>query len=140
MISEVSTLAIDEVTIETNNTVFHDEFIAHRLGLIPLLSESMHMYKTRMECDCISESGCAACAVEFSLDVTCNDARVEVTSKDLVNRSADRQNLKRVVPIHGDAKDIERQTADAIVIVKLAKGQALKLKALARKVSERVRE
>lgn len=41
MISSIDTLAIDQVEIEENTSVLPDEMIAHRLGLVPLISSNM---------------------------------------------------------------------------------------------------
>lgn len=38
---QVPTIAIELVEVETNTTVLNDEFLAHRLGLIPLVRPSV---------------------------------------------------------------------------------------------------
>ena len=52
-ISEVPTLAIDDVVILENSSVMHDEAVAHRLGLIPLRTDPGKFVMPH-ECDCKS--------------------------------------------------------------------------------------
>ncbi|XP_061385316.1 uncharacterized protein LOC133320734 [Danaus plexippus] len=45
MIAEVPTLAIELVTIYENTSVLHDEFLAHRFGLLPIDSNRVRDFK-----------------------------------------------------------------------------------------------
>ncbi|GAB4835077.1 DNA-directed RNA polymerases II, IV and V subunit 3 [Ancistrocladus abbreviatus] len=128
MIAEVPTVAIDLVEIEVNSSVLNDEFIAHRLGLIPLTSERAMSMRFSRDCDaCDGDGQCEYCSVEFHLRARCiGDQTLDVTSKDLISSD------HTVVPV--DYSDSPGDTDNrGIIIVKLRRGQELRLRAIARK-------
>ncbi|MFS7920125.1 putative DNA-directed RNA polymerase [Helianthus anomalus] len=132
MIAEVPTIAIDLVEIEVNSSVLNDEFIAHRLGLIPLTSERAMSMRFSRDCDaCDGDGQCEFCSVEFHLRAKCiNDQTLDVTSKDLYSSD------HTVVPVDfSDPGSGFENPEDqrGITIVKLRKGQELRLRAIARK-------
>nr|XP_043628147.1 DNA-directed RNA polymerases II, IV and V subunit 3-like [Erigeron canadensis] len=133
MISEVPTIAIDLVEIEVNSSVLNDEFIAHRLGLIPLTSERAMSMRFSRDCDaCDGDGQCEFCSVEFHLRAKCiNDQTLDVTSKDLYSSD------HTVVPVDfsesGGSAFENAEDSRGITIVKLRKGQELRLRAIARK-------
>ncbi|RLM86230.1 DNA-directed RNA polymerases II, IV and V subunit 3 [Panicum miliaceum] len=139
MIAEVPTVAIDLVEIEVNSSVLNDEFIAHRLGLIPLTSAAAMQMRFSRDCDaCDGDGSCEYCSVEFLLSAraTDSDQTLEVTANDL--RSAD----PKVCPVDQARAYQQALNADydtnageqrGILIVKLRRGQELRLRAIARK-------
>ncbi|GIL52077.1 hypothetical protein Vafri_8032 [Volvox africanus] len=121
MIAEVPTIAIDLVEMENNTTVLNDEFIAHRLGLLPLVSTEATAWKRPFEWS----NDADMIETAFSLDVTCNvDGVMDVTSNDLVPLNPEH----RVFPVNYQNPDEK-----PIVICKIRRGQQLKLVARARK-------
>ncbi|XP_059317076.1 DNA-directed RNA polymerases II, IV and V subunit 3-like [Lycium barbarum] len=132
MIAEVPTIAIDLVEIEVNSSVLNDEFISHRLGLVPLTSERAMSMRFSRDCDaCDGDGQCEYCSVEFYLRVKClSDQTLDVTSKDLLSSD------HTVVPVdYTDASSgfDNNATNKGIIIVKLRRGQELRLRAIARK-------
>lgn len=130
MIAEVPTIAIDLVEIEVNSSVLNDEFIAHRLGLIPLTSERAMSMRFSRDCDaCDGDGQCEYCSVEFHLRAKCiTDQTLDVTSKDLYSSDPS------VVPVDfSDSTGYDSSEQRGIVIVKLRRGQELRLRAIARK-------
>ncbi|KAH6562152.1 hypothetical protein BASA50_007684 [Batrachochytrium salamandrivorans] len=120
MIADVPTVAIDLVEFESNSSVLTDEFLAHRLGLIPLNSEQVASITYTRDCSC--QQYCPQCSVELHLNVRCDEDHTrEVTSRDLISAHSN------IVPIIGGDGD------PGILIAKLRKGQEINLRCIAKK-------
>jgi DNA-directed RNA polymerase subunit D len=113
-LSEIPTMAIDDVVMLDNSSVMHDEAIAHRLGLIPLRTE-LERFVMAHECDCKSTLGCSKCRVLLYLDSSAEDKSKVVLSGELNSED------EYVKPVSAD-----------IPIVVLAPSQKLKVEAYAR--------
>jgi DNA-directed RNA polymerase subunit D len=108
IMDEVPTIAIDEVEFRKNTSVLYDEIIAHRLGLVPIVTD-IDSYKLPEECACKGE-GCSQCQVHFSLKAKgpCVVYASELIPKD-----------PKILPVY-----------PKMPIVKLNKGQVLELEAV----------
>jgi DNA-directed RNA polymerase subunit D len=113
-LAEVPSMAIAEVVMIENSSILQDEMIAHRLGLVPLKTD-LDNYNLPEECECKSEFGCGQCRVTLTLNAESNEGTRTVYSGELVSENPD------IVPV-----------TDKVPLIKLAKGQKLKLEAYAR--------
>mmetsp|Transcript_19817 Transcript_19817/g.60060 ORF Transcript_19817/g.60060 Transcript_19817/m.60060 type:complete len:346 (-) Transcript_19817:102-1139(-) len=143
MIAEVPTLAIDIVEFEDNNSGIMDEFLAHRLGLVPLRFDGDLAREMAFphECDCDDEDECDRCTVWLDLNVDYESLQaprdedlrgtsVAVTSRQLISRN------ERVQPAHfasAEEEDAFGQDDQGITIARLQVGQRLRLRAKATK-------
>jgi len=145
MLAEVPTVAIEIVNVEENSSVLFDEFIAHRMGLLPLSSHGVgdippddgFVYQDK--CNCFD--GCPYCAVELKLDVYNHEDKVlNVTHFDVkTTKKYDRPDTaphKEVHPIPfrdpNLSEEVDRKE-NGIIICKLKKDQHLKMICQARK-------
>jgi len=130
MMAEVPTMAIDKVEFKQNSTVLHDDFLAHRLGLIPLtsvhagwnteaISEAQDFQYNR---DCSCSAYCPNCTVNFEINVKCEGEERKVTTKDLIPE------------MEGDSRcQVACREGEEILICKMRKGQHLHVNAQAQK-------
>jgi DNA-directed RNA polymerase subunit D len=113
-LAHVPCMAIDEVVMIDNLSILQDEIIAHRLGLTPLKTD-LDNYNIPEVCSCQNEFGCTHCRITLTLDAEAKDGTRTVYSGELVSENPE------IVPV-----------SDKVPIVKLVKGQKLKLEAYAR--------
>ena len=113
-LAEVPSMAVDEVVMIENSSILQDEMIAHRLGLTPLKTD-LDSYNLPEDCPCQSEFGCNLCRVTLTLDAEAKEGTRTVYSGELVSENPN------ISPV-----------SDKIPIIKLVKGQKLKLEAYAR--------
>ena len=123
IISEVPTMAIDMVLVEENTSPLFDDFVVHRIGLVPLVSEEIDSYQFPLKCTC--PEGCPRCQVLFDLSVKCDENckedTMEVTSNDIIPKDKS----CKVKPVdYGN---------NPIILTKLKKGQSIKMTLTAKK-------
>jgi DNA-directed RNA polymerase II subunit RPB3 len=108
------------VNIRANTSPLFDEFLAHRLGLIPLNSVDVSKYEYSRKCNC--NEPCEACSVTFLLRIKCEQESMEVTTDHIraVNNDCS------VVPVRLEGED-------PILIVKLRRNQELDMTMIAKK-------
>ena len=110
----VPVFAIDTVDIIENSSVLADEGVAHRLGMIPLVTDTSRFVEPS-KCECHSDSGCSNCRVMLMIDSGDTDSTRTINSNELTSED-----------------EVVKPTSDKIPIVVVAPGQRLKLEAYAR--------
>ena len=111
-------MAIDVGELFENTSTLTDHMLLHRLALVPLTSSAALQFLFVRECPCGAETHCSRCSVGFTLNVKNENAEpMTVYSKHLVPECP------------GPVKCV----FDDMVLVKLAKHQQVRLRAIAKK-------
>jgi len=118
MVSEVPTLAIEDVRIYDNTSVLFDEMLAHRLGLIPLRTD-LDRYVTRAECTC-EGAGCPVCTATYTLSA---EGPKTVYSSDLIPQDPDAAPAEEEIPIIDLDKD-QKVVLEAYAVIGTGKEHA----------------
>jgi DNA-directed RNA polymerase subunit D len=110
MLTEVPTMAIEDIEIYENSSSLYDEILAHRLGLVPLKTD-LDNYVLPEDCTC-EDDACPSCSLIFILD---REGPGTVFSGDLQSEDP------RIFPV-----------SDDIPIVTLAEGERIRMECRAR--------
>lgn len=150
MMADIPTVAIDMVEIEINTTVLPDEFIAHRLGMVPIFSSNCdEAIRNSRDCTCLA--GCDNCSIMLLLNVACHDNHtMDITSNhldivppgthgtwgspdDAQDHDAGEELSKRGERFGQPVGKEDDPSIAPVLICKIRKGQELKLKCVAKK-------
>ncbi|CAD7944323.1 unnamed protein product [Amoebophrya sp. A25] len=126
LLAEVPTVAIESVCVYQNTAVLHDEYLSHRLGLVPLAVDAEDMDWVREGEE--KGDGCARPEkVRFMLHAHCKGEDLTVYSGDLVwQPETDRER-------EYFADNPPRPIHDDIILARLAKNQEILLECWAQK-------
>ncbi|KAK4943741.1 RNA polymerase II subunit 3 [Elasticomyces elasticus] len=149
ILAEIPTLAIDLVEVTANTSVLPDEFLAHRLGLIPLSAKGVDDLLYTRDCDC--EQFCDNCSVILSLNAknSSSEEVVKVFARDLYIEAGGANALppfarrQSVIPSANNPNGTaDLKTGEPVIldpdgqgslICKLRRGQELRLRCVAKK-------
>ena len=115
-------MTVDMVEVIENTSPLFDDFVVHRIGLVPLVSDDIDNFKFPLDCNC--KDGCSQCKVDFIISKKCDDNykddTIEVTSDDIIPKNPE----CKVKPVKYDYP---------IVLTKLKKGQSINMTLTAKK-------
>lgn len=145
ILAEIPTMAIEIVNIDDNETSMFDEFLAHRMGLLPLVSHGVGDippdggYVEYKDCTCFD--GCSYCTVEFKLDSFNGEDKVmSITHFDMERTDKYKRpdlpdhHQVRAVPFRKIELEEEADAKEnGILIVKMKKDNHLRMTCQARK-------
>jgi DNA-directed RNA polymerase II subunit RPB3 len=148
MIAEVPTFAFEDCEFSQNTSPLPDEFIAHRIGLCPLISDEVDMFNSRDTCPCTG--GCPCCTITYFINRRNDSDHIEtVTTRDLQlwhdPEHARNPEFHRFCIAHETVKPVEppvsphREEGETvpILICKLGQGQSLQVVCKAQKSNGR---
>lgn len=83
-VGEVPTLAIDEVEIYKNDSALYDEVLAHRIGLVPLVTEKSMSSKTKVDLKLTKTGPCTVYSGDLkgNADVVYKDIPLTILGED----------------------------------------------------------
>ncbi|MEM4297629.1 MAG: DNA-directed RNA polymerase subunit D [Nitrososphaerota archaeon] len=97
VINDVPTMAVEEVLVIENTSPLPNEILAHRISLIPFVSD-IDNYNAPEACTCNSMLGCEKCVVRYVLRAEAGDTPLTVYSRDMIPERSGTM----VAPVNGD--------------------------------------